>query len=47
MVTRIVVWSDVRSRHDSTVNFCLAIPLVIQKSKRSGRLLVSLGQYVG
>jgi len=29
------------------VNFCVAVPLVIQKSKRSGSLLVSLAQYVG
>jgi hypothetical protein len=44
IVIKIGVWSDVRSRHDSTVNLLASVHLVTQKSTRSGILLGSLGQ---
>jgi hypothetical protein len=40
-------WSEDRSKHDFASAKSWGIPFVTQKSARSGRLLLSDGQYVG
>ena len=47
MVTITGVWSVESSKHKSISNFCMLTPFVMQKSRRSGCLFVSLGQNVG
>ena len=46
-VIKIGVWSDENSKHEAISAFCVLTPFVMQKSNKSGCLLVSLGQKVG
>ena len=46
-VINIGVRSDDSSKHEAISTFCVIMPFVLQKSKKSSCLFVSLGQEVG